>query len=241
MTIHPVVTPDEWLAARKALLAAEKAHTRQKDLVSQKRRELPWVRVDTNYVFDGPDGPVPLPELFQGRSQLVVQHFMFDPAWDEGCVGCSLLADHVDDAFQHLYHHDVSFVAVSRAPLDTIQPFKERMGWTFTWVSSFNNDFNRDFGVTIFPEDVASGRSLFARFSEVGEGDSGEVPGVSIFTRDDAGTVYHTYSTFGADDVPLLNVYNLLDIAPLGRNEREGPMSWVRHHDRYEAGQPEGI
>lgn len=235
MTIHPVVSPDTWLAERKRLLALEKELSRKKDELSRQRREMPWVRVDTTYVFQGADGPVTLSELFEGRSQLVVQHFMFAPEWDEGCVGCSFLSDHVDDAFQHLYHHDVSFVAISRAPYEKLAAFKQRMGWKFNWVSSYSNDFNRDYGVSILPEDVEAGVPVNVNFELVTGREPGEIPGTSVFFKDEDGVVYHTYSTFGMGDEHLLNTYNLLDIAPLGRNEPDGEMSWVRHHDRYAA------
>ena len=235
MTVHPVVKPEEWVAARKALLETEKEVTRQKDVLSQRRRELPWVKIDEQYVFQGEDGPVTLSQLFEGRSQLVVQHFMFGPDWDEGCVGCSFLSDHVDDAFQHLYHHDVSFVAISRAPHEKLSEFKKRMGWKFNWVSSYANDFNRDFGVSILPEDVEAGTPVNVNFELVTGREAGEIPGTSVFAKDDDGTVYHTYSTYGMGDEQLLNTYNLLDIAPLGRNEPDGEMAWVRHHDNYPA------
>lgn len=235
MTIQPVVSPDQWLAERKQLLLVEKEMSRKKDELSRQRRELPWVKLDTNYVFQGEDGPVTLADLFEGRSQLVVQHFMFAPDWDEGCVGCSFLSDHVDDAFQHLYHHDVSFVAISRAPIDKLSAFRSRMGWKFNWVSSFENDFNRDFGVSILPEDVESGTPIYVNFELVTDREPGEIPGTSVFFKDEDGRIYHTYSTFGMGDEQLLNTYNLLDIAPLGRNEPDGEMAWVRHHDSYPA------
>ena len=235
MTIHPVVAPEEWNAARKALLKAEKEHTRLKDRVSAQRRELPWVRIDKQYVFQRDEGPVCFSELFQGRSQLVVQHFMFDPEWDEGCVGCSFLADHVDDAFQHIYHHDVAFVAISRAPYLKLATFKERMGWRFNWVSSHRNDFNCDFGVSVTQEDIESGRQLYYGFEPYETDEPGEMPGTSVFFKDEDGTIYHTYSTFGMGDEQLINAYNYLDIAPLGRNEPAEAMDWIHHHDRYPA------
>lgn len=235
MTIHPVVTPDEWATARKQLLQTEKAHTRQGDLLSKARRELPWLRIDKPYVFDGPEGPVSLADLFEGRSQLVVQHFMFGPDWTEGCVGCSFHADHVDDAFQHLYHHDVSFVAIARAPYEQLAAFKERMGWKFRMVSAYESDFNSDFDVSVTQADIESGRPVSYGYQEFTPDGESEMPGTSVFIKDEDGVVYLTYSTFGRDDEQLSNAYNLLDIAPLGRNEPNGNMDWVRHHDRYDA------
>ena len=233
MTVHPVVSPDEWVEARRRLLEREKEHTRAKDRLSEACRKLPWVRIDKQYVFAGSSGEVTLDQLFEGRSQLVVQHFMFTPEWEEGCVGCSFMADHVDDAFQHLYHHDVSFVAVSRAPYSRLASFQERMGWKFNWVSSYGSDFNRDFGVSITEDDVASGRPMTINLETVGPEEAGELPAVSVFLRDDDGVIYQTYSTDGVTEETLINTYNLLDIAPLGRNEPAGAMEWVRHHDSY--------
>jgi predicted dithiol-disulfide oxidoreductase (DUF899 family) len=233
MTVHPVVSPDEWVEARTRLLQAEKEHTRAKDRLSEARRQLPWVRIDKHYVFEGPDGEVTLEQLFEGRSQLVVQHFMFAPEWDEGCVGCSFQSDHVDDAFQHLYHHDVSFVAISRAPYPRLAAFKERMGWKFNWVSSHSSDFNRDFGVSITDEDVASGQPMTIQLEMVVPDEPGELPAISVFLKDDDGAIYQTYSSDGVTEETLINTYNLLDIAPLGRNEPGGEMSWIRHHDSY--------
>ena len=191
------------------------------------------MRIDKQYVFEGSSGEVTLDQLFEGRSQLVVQHFMFTPEWEEGCVGCSFQSDHVDDAFQHLYHHDVSFVAVSRAPYSRLASFQERMGWKFNWVSSYGSDFNRDFGVSITEDDVASGRPMTINLETVVPEEAGELPAVSVFLRDDDGVIYQTYSTDGVTEETLINTYNLLDIAPLGRNEPAGDMEWVRHHDSY--------
>jgi predicted dithiol-disulfide oxidoreductase (DUF899 family) len=233
MTVHPVVSPDEWVAARKRLLDMEKEHTRAKDRLSEERRELPWVRIDKQYVFEGPQGEVTLEQLFEGRSQLVVQHFMFAPDWEEGCVGCSFQSDHVDDAFQHLYHHDVSFVAISRAPYASLAAFRERMGWKFNWVSSGTSDFNRDFGVSITEADVESGRPMTINLETVVPQEAGELPAISVFLKDDEDVIYQTYSTDGVTEETLINAYNLLDIAPLGRNEPDGEMEWVRHHDSY--------
>lgn len=234
---HPVVSQQEWLEARKALLAREKELTRELDALRSQRRELPWARVEKNYVFDAPEGKVTLTDLFDGRSQLIVQHFMFGPGWKEGCVGCSFKSDHIDGALAHLEHHDVSFVSVSRAPLDEIEAFKKRMGWKFKWVSSFGSDFNYDFHVSYTPEQIASGQAYYnyaqtPAFSE-------ELSGDSVFYRDANGDIFHTYSTYGRGDEMFVSTYMYLDIAPKGRNEN-GPRynltDWVRHHDRYDAG-----
>jgi len=228
---HAVVSHDEWLTARRNLLKAEKEATRLRDKVAEKRRELPWVKVEKNYVFDTLDGPRTLAELFDSRSQLLVQHFMFAPGWKEGCPSCSYMADHTDGMNLHLAHHDVSMVAVSRAPLAELERYRQRMGWKFRWVSSNKNSFNFDFRVSFTPEEVASGRIdyNFGQWDETGE----EWPGVSAFYKDKAGEVFHTYSTFGRGVEVMMGTYAMLDLAPKGRNEDEG-MDWVRRHDRYE-------
>lgn len=236
-TPHPVVSREEWLVRRTALLEHEKEFTRRKDELSRLRRELPWVRVEKTYHFEGPDGRLTLADLFGGNSQLVVQHFMFGPGWKEGCVGCSFLADHADGANQHLVRHDVSLVAVSRAPWPEIEPFRRRMGWKFLWVSSFGSDFNFDFHVSFMPELRAVG-GAFANY-RFGDPGIDEIGGHSVFFRDADGAIHHTYSTFNRGDESLINTYNYLDMTPKGRNET-GPnhdlTDWVRHHDRYEAG-----
>jgi predicted dithiol-disulfide oxidoreductase (DUF899 family) len=231
---HPIVSQESWLAARKELLVKEKELTRQRDRLSEARRALPWVRISKEYVFDGPEGEVTLAELFKGRSQLVVYHFMFGPGWEVGCSGCSFLADHVEGPFLHLHHHDVSFVAVSRAPYRKIAAFQQRMGWKFAWVSSFGRDFNYDFHVSFTEEEVAKGEGLY-NFG-LQKINTDELPGVSVFYKDEEGEIFHTYSTYsrGADD--LLGAYMFLDLTPLGRNET-GPngdqQDWVRLHDMY--------
>lgn len=229
-----IVGADEWLRARKELLAEEKALTRQRDAVDRKRRELPWTEVKKEYVFEGPEGKVTLAELFEGRSQLIVSHFMFGPDWKEGCVGCSFRSDHVDGTLAHLEHHDVSLVTVSRAPINEIEPFKERMGWRFKWVSSFGSDFNYDFGVSYEPNE--SGKVVYNYV----ESDflSEEMSGLSVFYKDEAGRIFHTYSTYGRGDEMVDTTYMYLDITPKGRNEtgpRGNLTDWVRHHDRYDA------
>jgi predicted dithiol-disulfide oxidoreductase (DUF899 family) len=234
-----VVTREAWLEARKELLAREKQLTRQRDEVDRQRRELPWVKVEKNYVFEGPGGEVTLGELFNGRSQLIVSHFMFGPGWKEGCVGCSFRSDHVDGARPHLENHDVSFVTVSRATLPEIEAFQKRMGWRFRWVSSYGSDFNYDFHATATKEEIATGKVDYNYTA--GDLVSEEMSGVSVFYRDEAGDIFHTYSTYGRGDEMLDTTYMYLDLTPKGRNEN-GPhfnlVDWVRHHDRYGAVEP---
>lgn len=233
---HRVVSRDDWLAARKALLAKEKELTRLRDRLNAERRALPWVKIHKPYVFEGPDGRETLADLFQGRSQLIVQHFMLGPGWTEGCVGCSFSADHVDCARMHFEHHDVSFAAVSRAPLPEIEAFKRRMGWRFEWVSSHASDFNYDFHVSFRPEEIARGKVYYNY--ETRDFQSEELSGTSVFYKDRNGDLFHTYSTYGRGDELLIGAYNFLDLTPKGRNET-GPRfdltDWVRHHDRYDA------
>jgi predicted dithiol-disulfide oxidoreductase (DUF899 family) len=233
MQAHKIVSRDEWLVARKVHLAEEKAFTRARDALSRKRRELPWVKVDKAYAFDGPNGKETLAELFGDKSQLIVYHFMLGPDWEEGCPSCSLLADHFDGAATHLAQRDVAFVVVSRAPLPRIEAFKRRMGWHFKWVSSFASDFNYDYQVSASPEEKATGKVMYNY--EVTEFPSDERPGASVFFKNAAGEVFHTYSAYGRGLDILIGAYNLLDIAPKGRDE-DGlayTMAWVRHHDRY--------
>jgi predicted dithiol-disulfide oxidoreductase (DUF899 family) len=228
-----VVNRDEWIEARKALLAKEKAFTRQRDDLSAARRELPWVRIEAPYVFDGPGGEVSLSDAFDGRSQLVVYHFMFGPDWQEGCPSCSYLADHFDGAIVHLNQRDVTLVAVSRAPLETLEAYRARMGWRFTWLSSLGGDFNRDFQVSFSAEELASGAVDYNYAT--GPFPLEEAPGLSVFSKDAAGDVCHTYSSYGRGLDPLIGAYQLLDLVPKGRDEAEltFPMSWVRRHDQY--------
>lgn len=230
-----IVSPDEWLIARKKLLAKEKELTCRHDELAAERRALPWVRLDERYVFEGPSGQVTLGDLFAGRSQLLVYHFMFGPGWKEGCPSCSLASDQFDGAVTHLAARGASFAAVSRAPYAEIKPFKERMGWRFPWVSSNGSDFNRDYHVSFTKEEVASGRFEYNYGMNGFRGEEG--PGMSAFYQDDEGSIFHTYSAYARGLEPLLGVYTMLDLAPLGRNE-EGlpwPMAWVRHHDSYGA------
>jgi predicted dithiol-disulfide oxidoreductase (DUF899 family) len=235
MTTHSTVSRDKWLEARLDLLAAEKDLTRRSDQVAQLRRQLPWVEIDKRYVFDAPGGQIALPDLFAGRRQLLVQHFMLAPGWEQGCPSCSYMADHVDGMTVHLAHRDVAFVAISRAPLAEVERFRRRMDWRFRWVSSYGTDFNYDFGVSFTPEEVAKGKINYnyGKWPLVGE----EWPGVSVFYKDDAGTVFHTYSTYGRGVEVMMGAYRMLDLTPEGRGERGDTrykMDWVRHHDRYE-------
>ena len=232
--LERIVSQDEWLAARKALLAEEKELTRQRDRLSAKRRELPWVRVEKDYAFEGPAGRETLADLFGDRSQLLVYHFMFAPGWGEGCKSCSYLADHFDGALPHLRQRDVSFVVISRAPLAELMPFKQRMGWRFKWVSSYGSDFNHDYQVSFSPEELRTGRVCY-NYAD-GDFPVEEAPGVSVFFRNDAGKIFHTYSCYARGLDGLVGTYNFLDLVPKGRDEDVYPftMQWVRHHDRYE-------
>lgn len=233
MTDHKVVSQAEWVAARKELLAKEKEFTRQRDAVSAERRKLPWVKVEKNYVFDSAAGKKTLAELFGAKSQLIVYHFMLGPGWAEGCPSCSFLGDHFDGSLVHLAHRDVAFTAVSRAPLAEIQAFQKRMGWKFPWASSFESDFNFDYHVSFSQEELASGK-VYYNYSET-KFPSEEAPGLSVFCRDAAGTVFHTYSTYGRGLDIFLGAYNFLDHVPKGRDEEglKNTMAWVRHHDKY--------
>ena len=230
-----VVSRDEWLAARKAFLIKEKEFTRARDALSAERRRLPMVRIEKEYVFDGPDGKETLADLFDGRSQLIVQHFMFGPGWKEGCVGCSFGADHVDGARMHFEHRDVSFVAISRAPLPQLEAFKKRMGWRFRWVSSYGSDFNYDFHVSFTQEEIARGK-VYYNYA-MGEFQSEEMSGISVFYKDANGAIFHTYSTYARGDELLSGAYMYLDLVPKGRDEAglPYPSAWWRHHDRYGA------
>jgi predicted dithiol-disulfide oxidoreductase (DUF899 family) len=233
-TKHPnVVSPAQWLTARRELLQEEKEFTRLRDKLSAKRRQLPWVEIEKPYVFDGPGGRVSLAELFEGRSQLLVYHFMFGPGWEEGCRSCSFVSDHFDGTLAHLGARDTTLVAVSRAPLEELLPFKARMGWKFNWVSSNGNSFNHDFHVSFTPEEMASGKADY-NFGER-EIPIDELPGLSAFARDADGAVYRTYSTYSRGLDSIMNTYNLLDLTAKGRDEdSEATMNWVRYHDRYD-------
>lgn len=232
-----VVSREEWLAARLDLLAKEKAYTRQRDELSAQRRALPWVRVEKDYAFDTPDGRKSLADLFAGRSQLIVYHFMWRKEYGEGCVGCSFLSDHLSGPMMHLPHHDVSLVVVSRAPMADLQGFRQRMGWQFPWVSSLGSDFNFDYHVSFTPEELVAGEAEynFRKSPVMIE----ELSGISVYYRAEDGAIYHTYSSYARGNEEVLGTYMWIDLTPKGRNET-GPTftlaDWVRHHDRYDAG-----
>jgi predicted dithiol-disulfide oxidoreductase (DUF899 family) len=237
MKTHQVVSQEQWIDARRALLEDEKRLTRQRDDIARRRRELPWVKVEKNYVFDTPTGKKSLADLFQGRSQLLIYHFMFGPEWKEGCPSCSFVCDHVDGAVPHLAARDVTLTMISRAPLAKIEAFKKRMGWHFAWVSSNGSDFNYDFQASFKPEERAKGEVYYNY--ETAPFPSEEGPGASVFYRDPAtGEIFHTYSVYARGLDPLVGTYTLLDMVPKGRSEDGLPfsMAWVRHHDRYESG-----
>jgi predicted dithiol-disulfide oxidoreductase (DUF899 family) len=231
-TQHLVVSRDEWRVARKQLLVREKEFTRARDRLSAERRALPWVKVEKPYVFDTPEGEATLADLFDGRSQLLVYHFMLTPGSDHICDGCALIADHVDAARMHFEHNDLSFVAIARAPLSQIEPVKKRMGWRFKWVSSHRNSFNYDYHVSFTKEQIASGDIDY----NYGTTDyaSEDLPGVSVFYQAETGNVFHTYSTYARGGDLLIGAYNFLDLTPKGRNETT-IMDWVRLHDEYDS------
>ena len=231
---NQVVSREDWLAARMRHLEREKEFTRIRDQLAAERRRLPWVRVETPYTFEGPDGRETLGDLFAGRSQLVVYHFMLGPGWAEGCPSCSFLCDHLDGALVHLANRDVTLLAVSRAPLEEIEAFKKRMGWRFKWVSSFGAAFNRDYHVSFTPEEM-SREEVYYNY-RTGPFPSEEGPGASVFFKDEAGDIFHTYSAYARGLDLLIGTYNVLDLVPKGRDEAELPytMAWIRHHDRYD-------
>ena len=230
-----VVSPKQWLAARTSLLAKEKKFTKLLDQLNRQRRALPWEKVEKDYVFDAPGRrKVSLSQLFEGRRQLIVYHFMFGPDWKQGCKHCSFWVDHFDATVPHLSGRDTSFVAISRAPISKIEPFKMRMGWRFKWVSSGGNDFNYDLGVSFNEADVEAGKAFY-NYEKLDDYFA-DREGLSVFFKDDAGAIYHTYSTF-ARGIDLLNgTYNVLDLVPKGRDEEDEEFSqfWVRYHDEYE-------
>ena len=234
---HKIVSRNEWIVARKELLKKEKESTRLRDELSAERRRLPWVKVEKNYLFDAPGGKVALADLFEGRSQLVIYHFMFGPDWEEGCPSCSFVSDHIVAARTHLTARDVTLVVVSRAPLAKLEAFKQRMGWHFKWVSSYGTDFNADFHVSFTQDQLAQGKVDYNYTMQ--EFPSAEAPGLSVFYKDEDGEVFHTYSTYGRGLDPLMGTYTILDLVPKGRDEDDLPfaMSWVRYHDRYSTDQ----
>ena len=233
MLSNPVVSRQEWLEARRALLATEKEETKLRDKIRADRQKMPWVKVDKTYMFDTPAGKKTLAELFDGRSQLMIYHFMFGPDWEAGCPGCSFLSDHIDGTLAHLNNHDVTYVTVSRAPLDKIEAYKKRMGWKFPWVSSFGSDFNFDYHVSFTKEELESGK-VFYNFRETsGDDANDELPGMSAFIRDENGNVYHTYSDYARGGEEILTTLMILDRAPKGRNETS-TLSFVKRHDEYD-------
>ena len=230
---HPTLSREEWLPLRKELLRKEKELTRLRDSLNAERRALPWLRMKENYIFEAPEGKVSLTDLFAGRSQLVIYHFMFGPDWEEGCPSCSFTCDHIDGAPAHLAARDVTMAMVSRAPLAKIEAFKKRMGWQFKWVSSYGSDFNADFNVSFTKEEMMQGKVNYNYTMQ--ECPSEEAPGISVFYKDAAGDVFHTYSAYGRGVEQLVGTYMILDLVPKGRDEdRLGfTMEWVRYHDRY--------
>jgi predicted dithiol-disulfide oxidoreductase (DUF899 family) len=237
MQEHKIVSRDEWLAARTTLLAKEKAFTRQNDQLNAERRALPWVQVEKEYVFDGPAGKVTLAQLFDGRSQLFIKHFMMGPGASHQCVGCSLEVDHVEGILEHLQNHDVSYVAVARAPIKEIEAVRARMGWRFNWVSSYHNDFNYDFNVSFTPAQLANGTALY-NFEPTNPGIE-DLSGDSVFFKDEAGQIFHTYSVFARGGESFLGIYRFLDLMPKGRDEN-GPYhslgDWAKPKNMYGQG-----
>lgn len=240
MIEHQIVSKADALGSRQALLAEEKALTKARDALAAKRRALPWVKVEKDYLFQSPAGPIAFSDLFQGRSQLIVQHFMFAPGWQEGCVGCSFTSDHVDGALPHIQARDASFVAISRAPIEEIERYRRRMGWRFLWVSSGASDFNYDFDVSFRPEDIAAGRATYNY--RILEDEIEDLSGFSAFIKTETGEIFHTYSTFARGDELLCSAYMYIDLLPKGRDEQglEYPSAWWRHNDKYEANQEPG-
>lgn len=228
-----VVSREEWVRERVALLAEEKEFTKRRDALAAKVRELPWVKVDKRYVFDAPTGKKTLAELFGDKSQLMVYHFMFDETWSQGCMSCSLVADHYDGLVIHLAHRDISFVTMSQASIGKIEAFRSRMGWTFPWVSGANTEFGRDFGVSFDDQQILRGDAVY-NFTAMAM-PFREHPGLSVFLKDDRGDIFHTYSTYARGLEDFLTIYRYIDITPKGRDEAQtGGMGWLRHHDRYE-------
>ena len=237
MPNQPVVTHEEWVEARRDLLRREKELTRLRDELVEARQALPWERVETGYVFQGPNGDESLSDLFGEANQLIVYHFMFDPEWDEGCISCSFLADHFDPITIHIEQRDTAFVAISRARLDRLQAYRERMGWQFKWLSSHANNFNFDYGVSFSADDVDASRRQY-NYTVQSQFDGAEAPGLSVFYRDDTGEIFHTYSTYARGLEDFIGAYRFLDVLPKGRDESNLPwgMAWVNRHDQYNTG-----
>jgi predicted dithiol-disulfide oxidoreductase (DUF899 family) len=234
MQNHKVVSSEAWLVARKEHLAKEKAFTRLRDQLSQERRELPWVKVDTEYLFDGPNGKETLSDLFEGRNQLIIYHFMYGPDWPDGCPSCSFWADNFNGIAIHLNHRDINLVAVSRARLDTLEAYKKRMGWDFKWVSSYGSDFNYDYHVSFIADEVEK-EEMFYNF-RIGKFPSEEAPGISVFYKNDQAEIFHTYSCYARGLDMLNGAYHYMDLVPNGRDEDALPytMAWLRRHDQYD-------
>ena len=234
MRPHKVVSAAEQLEVRKAFLAKEKELTRLRDQLSQECRQLPWVKVDKEYLFDGPDGQETLADLFAARGQLIVYHFMYHPSWKEGCPSCSFWADNFNGIIVHLNHRDVSMVAISKAPLKQLEAYKKRMSWDFKWLSSYDDDFNRDYNVSFTAVELAKGEAYYNY--KMGAFPSEEAPGVSVFYKDEHSDIFHTYSTYARGLDMLNGAYHYLDIVPKGRDEEGLPwtMAWLRRHDSYE-------
>jgi len=234
MQDHKVVSREEWLVARKEYLAKEKEFTRLRDQLSQARRDLPWVKVDKEYLFEGPMGQETLSDLSEGRSQLIIYHFMYGPDWEEGCPTCSFWADNFNGIGIHLNHRDITLVVISRAPPAQLETYKKRMGWSFKWVSSFENDFNRDYQVSFTAEEMEKGEVYYNY--HIGKFPVEEAPGISVFTKNDRGDVFHTYSTYARGLDMLNGAYHFMDLVPKGRDEDGLPyhMAWLRRHDQYE-------
>ena len=230
---HQIVSKNEWIEARKVLLKKEKEFTKLRDQLSQQRRDLPWVAVDKEYVFDGPNGKETLSELFDGRSQLIVYHFMYDPTWDVGCPSCSFWADNFNDIIVHLNQRDVAMIAISKAPYNKIAAYKKRMVWDFKWVSSFDTDFNFDYHVSFTQEELTKKKAFYNFISQ--DPSASEREGLSVFYKDPSGKIFHTYSAYERGIDILNNTYNYLDLVPKGRDEDsyDFPMAWVRRHDEY--------
>jgi predicted dithiol-disulfide oxidoreductase (DUF899 family) len=227
---HPITSPSDWITASQELLAKEKAFTKARDEITRLRQALPWTKVEQNYTFETEAGPKTLSELFNGKSQLIAYHFMYEPDDAEGCPGCSFVCDHVDGARQHFEHHDISFVAVSIAPIGVFQDYKKRMGWTFNWVSSAGTTFNYDFGVSFHRADLDAGPVMYNFKVQQIRGQ--EQPGLTVFIKGGDGEIYRTYSTYERGLDMLLTAYHYIDLTPVGRNEK-GPMDWVQRHDQY--------
>jgi len=232
MTTYTVVSPSQWITARKELLAKEKEFTRLRDQLSAQRRALPWVKVEKDYIFDGASGKQSLSDLFAGKSQLLIYHFMLGPEWEEGCKSCSFWADNFNGIDIHLAHRDISFLAISRAGFDKIEAYRKRMGWTFNWVSSLNNDFNYDLGVSFTPEQQAANEITYNYLQQPYFLD--ELAGASVFYKNEQGEIFHTYSTYSRGLDILNGAYNYIDLTPKGRDEADGIMAWLCRHDQYD-------